>query len=304
MRQIQRNMITTSKLDIEDLFPKFGAESFVEKLKGKMHEQRQLTIDTAIDSSIMPLVYQIEQWNREDDESEQVLKEFERQTITMFISSPGGEVTAGMSLISAMQQSVTPIMTICTGMAASMGFLIFISGHMRYSYRNAEFMLHQLSHATWGKLQDMYESVLWDLQVQNRIDKIVTDCTKITQEKLDENRKCKIDWYFYPDEAATLGIIDGMMAVGLTITREEAKEGEEEKADDTPTKLGGEDTSDLPEPDMIDEALEADSVKLEPSEDVVGLFVPVEYEDENPVPKKKRTRLRNRGRSLEGEDID
>ena len=260
MREITRSNVGTGKLDIDDIFPQFGETSHIEKLKSKMVEQRQITLDTSVDAtSIMPLVYQIEQWNREDDESEQILKEYERQTITLFISSPGGEVTSGMALVSAMQQSVTPIMTVCTGIAASMAFLIFISGHMRYSYRNSEFMLHQLSHGAWGRLQDMYETVLWDLKVQSRIDSIILDRTDITQVQLDENRKCKSDWFMYPEEAAELSIIDGIIAVGLTITREVVEDGKEDTTDDTPTE----------------------ETTLVPSEDVQGLYEATDKEGDD-----------------------
>lgn len=62
--------------------------------------------------------------------------------ITMFINSPGGSVTSGLALYDVMQAIRCPVRTVCTGIAASMAALLFISGSSRDMLPHARVMIH------------------------------------------------------------------------------------------------------------------------------------------------------------------
>ena len=62
--------------------------------------------------------------------------------ITLFINSPGGEVSSGLALYDVMQAASCPIRTVCLGMAASMGALLFIAGDEREILSHSRVMIH------------------------------------------------------------------------------------------------------------------------------------------------------------------
>ena len=84
----------------------------------------------------------------------------EREPIRLYINSPGGDVTEGFALISAMELSKTPIHTINMGQWSSMAFLIGIAGHKRFSLPKASFLMHDGSIFLYGsanKVKDRIE---------------------------------------------------------------------------------------------------------------------------------------------------
>ncbi|WP_224817088.1 ATP-dependent Clp protease proteolytic subunit [Hasllibacter sp. MH4015] len=77
--------------------------------------------------------------------------------ISLYVNSPGGEVTAGMSIYDTMQYIRPKVSTLVCGMAASMGSIIAVGGEkgMRFALPNAEFMVHQPSGGAQGKASDI-----------------------------------------------------------------------------------------------------------------------------------------------------
>lgn len=128
--------------------------------------------------------------------------------INIYINSVGGDVMAAMSLITTIENSLTPVHTHCIGEASSAGLLIFITGHKRIAYKSSMFMYHELSSGSIGKLKDLEESVEVWKQMQKNIDEIFTTYTKFTQEELNEIRAYKKDFTFYYKEAIEKGIVD------------------------------------------------------------------------------------------------
>lgn len=128
--------------------------------------------------------------------------------INIYINSIGGDVMAAMSLITTIENSLTPIHTHCIGEASSAGLLVFITGHKRIAYKSSMFMYHELSSGSIGKLKDLEESVEVWKQMQKNIDEIFTTYTNFTQEELDEIRSYKKDFTFYYKEAIEKGIVD------------------------------------------------------------------------------------------------
>ncbi|MBQ2348749.1 MAG: ATP-dependent Clp protease proteolytic subunit, partial [Clostridia bacterium] len=77
--------------------------------------------------------------------------------ISLYINSPGGSVTAGMSIFDTMQYIKCDVSTICMGMAASMGAFLLAAGAKgkRYSLPNSDIMIHQPSGGAKGQATDI-----------------------------------------------------------------------------------------------------------------------------------------------------
>ena len=77
--------------------------------------------------------------------------------IAMYINSPGGVVTSGLSIYDTMQYIRPKVSTLCIGQAASMGSLLLAAGEtgMRYSLPNSRVMVHQPSGGFQGQASDI-----------------------------------------------------------------------------------------------------------------------------------------------------
>ncbi|MFY8114262.1 MAG: ATP-dependent Clp protease proteolytic subunit, partial [Rhabdaerophilum sp.] len=80
-----------------------------------------------------------------------------KKEISMYINSPGGVVTSGLSIYDTMQFIRCPVTTLCMGQAASMGSLLLTAGKkgMRYALPNARIMVHQPSGGFQGQVTDI-----------------------------------------------------------------------------------------------------------------------------------------------------
>ena len=106
--------------------------------------------------------------------------------------------------------SETPVITVNQAMCASMGFLIFIAGHKRYTMPHAQFLMHDGSTAGWdstAKMKDRMEFETGQLEKMTR-DYILQN-TKITPEKYEE--KYRVEWYMLPEEEKNYGICDAIV---------------------------------------------------------------------------------------------
>ena len=84
------------------------------------------------DESVYSLCRQLRQLQREDPDGQ----------ITMFINSPGGEVSSGLALYDVMAGLSCPIRTVCLGTAASMGSILFVAGSERESLPHGRVIIH------------------------------------------------------------------------------------------------------------------------------------------------------------------
>jgi len=134
--------------------------------------------------------------------------EYNPKPIKIFIDSYGGMVYQCFGLLSIMNSSKTPIETVVTGCAMSCGFLIAIHGHKRFAHKNATFMYHQVSSGTSGKVAEMQEDLTETLRLQEKIEAMALERTKIPAKKLKKNYKSKKDWFMNVNEALKYKIID------------------------------------------------------------------------------------------------
>lgn len=176
-------------------------------------DPRVIWLDDGISpETVLPVIQQINDLNYQDElkEKEYSLddQEYKRKPIKLHLNSPGGCVYSGLGLIGVMQASKTPIHTYTYNMAASMGFLIAISGHMRFTYPHTTYMYHAGSLQTSGHLLDVKESVEESDRLQEKIEQHTSAVTNIPKEKLSEIFSKKKDWYFDSTLALELKCVD------------------------------------------------------------------------------------------------
>lgn len=131
-----------------------------------------------------------------------------KKDITLYVNSPGGSVTAGLSIIDTMHHIKPDVATVCMGLAASMGSLILSQGAKgkRYILPNAEVMIHQPSGGAYGMASDIDITAKQILKIRDRLNKMMA---KATGQKLEKIAK-DMDRDFYMDaaEAKKYGIVD------------------------------------------------------------------------------------------------
>ena len=131
-----------------------------------------------------------------------------KKEISMYINSPGGVVTSGMSIYDTMQYIRSPISTVCMGMAASMGSLLLTAGEkgLRVSLPNARIMVHQPSGGYSGKASDIERHAEDILKIKRRLNEIYAKHTGRTYQEVEE--KLDADTFMTPEEARDWGLVD------------------------------------------------------------------------------------------------
>ena len=139
------------------------------------------------------------------------LDNLETKIVTMHVDSPGGSVKSGLSMVDVMNYIKSPISTINTGMAASMGSILLGAGTkgMRYSLPNSKVMLHQVSSGASGHVEDIKISLAEAIKYNDKLFTMLGDyCGKSKEQVLAD---CNRDNWLSADEALEYGIIDGIV---------------------------------------------------------------------------------------------
>ncbi|NLZ81898.1 MAG: ATP-dependent Clp endopeptidase proteolytic subunit ClpP [Clostridiales bacterium] len=131
--------------------------------------------------------------------------------IHLYINSPGGSVTAGMSIYDTMNFIKCDVSTICLGMAASMGAFLLAGGKKgkRLALPNAEIMIHQPSGGAQGQATDIKIIADRIIETKRKLNTILSENTGKPLEvvELDTER----DYYMSAEEAKKYGIIDSVI---------------------------------------------------------------------------------------------
>ena len=131
-----------------------------------------------------------------------------KKDIKLYINTPGGSVTAGLAVYDTMQYIKNDIVTICVGLAASMGATLLSAGApgKRLALPNAEILIHQIMGGAEGQAEDIKISAEHILKMRDRLNKILAKHTGLALPKIakDTDR----DYYMNADEAKAYGIID------------------------------------------------------------------------------------------------
>jgi len=132
--------------------------------------------------------------------------------ISFYINSPGGSVSAGMSIFDTMQFIKPDVSTLCMGIAASMGAFLLAAGAKgkRFALPNSRVMIHQPSGGAQGQATDIEIQAREILRLRESLNRILAERTGQTFEKVcaDSER----DYFMSADEAKDYGLIDQVIA--------------------------------------------------------------------------------------------
>jgi ATP-dependent Clp protease protease subunit len=131
--------------------------------------------------------------------------------ISFYINSPGGSVSAGMSIYDTMQFIKPDVSTLCMGLAASMGAFLLAAGKKgkRFALPNSRIMIHQPSGGAQGQATDIEIQAREILKLRESLNKILAERTGQPLEKirLDSER----DYFMSSGEAMDYGLIDQVL---------------------------------------------------------------------------------------------
>ena len=131
-----------------------------------------------------------------------------KKEISMYINSPGGVVSSGLSIYDTMQYIRPKIATMCVGQAASMGSLLLAAGEkdMRFCLPNSRVMVHQPSGGFQGQASDIALHAQEILDLKKRLNMIYV---KHTNQKINAVEKAlDRDNFMTPEQSLEWGIID------------------------------------------------------------------------------------------------
>jgi ATP-dependent Clp protease protease subunit len=165
----------------------------------RLLRERIIFLGTGIDDAVADaLVAQLLFLEAEDPEKD----------IQIYINSPGGSVTAGLAIYDTMQQVSPDVVTICYGLAASMGAFLLSGGTKgkRLALPNARIMIHQPLGGAQGQAVDIEIQAKEILYLKDTLNGLMAEHTGQPLEKIAEDTDR--DYFLSPAEAVQYGLID------------------------------------------------------------------------------------------------
>lgn len=151
------------------------------------------------EESVNSLILQIRYLERMDSDAE----------ITIYMNSPGGEVSSGLALYDVMKAVRCPIRTVCVGLAASMAAIVFAAGDIREMLAHSRVMIHDpriAGSGISGSATYLDTQVRDIMNTRAIIAEILSKHTHRTVEEVLE--KTARDTYFYAEDAIAFGLAD------------------------------------------------------------------------------------------------
>ena len=168
-------------------------------LYSRLLEDRIVFLGTGVDDAVADaLVAQMLFLEAEDPEKD----------IQVYINSPGGSVTAGLAIYDTMQQVAPDVVTICYGLAASMGAFLLSGGTKgkRLALPNARIMIHQPMGGAQGQAVDIEIQAKEILFLKETLNGLMAEHTGQPLDKIAEDTDR--DYFLSPSEAVDYGLID------------------------------------------------------------------------------------------------
>jgi ATP-dependent Clp protease protease subunit len=168
----------------------------------RLLKERIIFLGTGIDDQIANVVIaQLLFLDYEDPERD----------ISIYINSPGGSITAGLAIYDAMQFVRPNIVTMCMGLAASMGTVLLCAGTQgkRYALPNSTIHQHPAGGGMQGYAPDVEIQARYLLDMQRKVREIMAKHTGQPYERI--SRDFDRDHYMTPEEAKEYGIIDEIL---------------------------------------------------------------------------------------------
>ena len=134
-----------------------------------------------------------------------------KREISFYINSPGGVVTAGLSIYDTMQFIRCPVSTLCVGQAASMGSLLLCAGEpeMRFSLPNSRIMVHQPSGGFQGQASDILRHAEDIMKIKRRLNEIYVKHTGQDYDTIEKT--LDRDHFMSAEEAMAFGLVDKVL---------------------------------------------------------------------------------------------
>ena len=131
--------------------------------------------------------------------------------IFLYINSPGGSVSAGLSIYDTMQWIKPDVSTLCMGIAASMGSFLLMAGAKgkRISLPNSRIMIHQPSGGAQGQASDIEIQAREIIKTREQLNRIYADRTGQPVERIAADMER--DYWMSPAEAKDYGLIDQVL---------------------------------------------------------------------------------------------
>jgi len=191
-KQVQATLIPT-------VIDKVGGQERAYDIYSRLLEDRVVFLGDAIDASVAnTVIAQLLYLEKQDPKA----------PITIYVNSPGGHVTAGLAIYDVMQYVQCDIITVCIGLAASMGSIILAGGTKgkRYSLPNSEIMIHQPLGGTEGQATDIRIAAEHIIKTGNTLYGILAKHSGKDIKQVEKD--CDRDNYMTPEEALKYGLID------------------------------------------------------------------------------------------------
>ena len=137
------------------------------------------------------------------------------QDIKLYINSPGGSVTAGLSIYDTMQYIGCGISTFCMGQAASMGAFLLAGGTKgkRYALPHSRVMIHQPWGGVQGTAQDITIHAQEILKLKGELNRIMAHHCGKTEEQLEQD--CDRDNFMSAQDALNYGVVDEILVPSI-----------------------------------------------------------------------------------------
>lgn len=200
--------ITTGNFDLEEIMDclednvKEDIVDFSDVINLKCSLDREIFLGDITVGTGALIASIISFWNKMDKDIVNKYKE----PIKIYIDSEGGSLTDTFTIIDAISLSDIPVYTIVTGTAYSGGCLVALSGHKRYAFPHASFMLHEGSTSTGGDSHKFINYSKFYQKQLNQLKDIVIKHTNMTDEFYESIKRD--DYWLSADEAIEKGIID------------------------------------------------------------------------------------------------
>ena len=184
---------------VPTIIDKVGGQERAYDIYSRLLEDRIIFLGDAIDSAVAnTVIAQLLFLEKADPKA----------PITMYVNSPGGHVTAGLAIYDTMQYIKPDVITVCVGLAASMGSVILAGGTKgkRYALKHSEIMIHQPLGGAEGQATEIRIAAEHILRTGEVLYKILADHTG---QDIDTIRKdCDRDNFMTPEQAKKYGLID------------------------------------------------------------------------------------------------
>jgi ATP-dependent Clp protease protease subunit len=182
--------------------------SLLDKVEKDLFKERVIYLNEDISSytiaNIVPLIHKI---NKEDEE----VPVDERKPIHLHITSYGGSAYDGWQIVSAIENSKTPVYTYVEGYAMSMALPIYLSGAKRFLGKYATLLYHELRGGANGTRQEVKRLDKEYDRLQKIYDDYIISKSTITQEILDYHQEKVSDWYIGLEESKQYQLFDELI---------------------------------------------------------------------------------------------